>query len=403
MLVFFALALVVLLGFCGLAVDVGMLQLKQLQMQNAADAAALAASYTLGSGGITQATWDAAKADAGLDGFTDGQNGVLGPKPVQPATGTYAGNALAVQVTVQQTVNPVFFSGVRTVSAQSVALAPSSTACSYFLSQYATDSSIVDSQAQISAASGTCDVYLGAPYSFQEATSSGVHYLLPGSDAGTLSLSTVTPAATTNAVRMADPLISLPPPPFSPTCTHSGLFSVNVASKATLQPGTYCGGIEVNSSSNVTFKPGTYAIAGNLKISTSTVIGSQVLFYMTSLPGYPAGTISLNGTATLSAPSLPGPLQGILFYSDRSLPSGKQTNSVMLTATQLNGSGGTLDGITYLPGQEVSFMQSYLKGVQCFGIVADWINLVQGQVTFSSDYSALGGSPFSPTGRSLVQ
>ncbi len=41
MLVMFALTLTVLLAFCGLALDVGYMELTKLKLQNAADAAAL--------------------------------------------------------------------------------------------------------------------------------------------------------------------------------------------------------------------------------------------------------------------------------------------------------------------------------------------------------------------------
>jgi Flp pilus assembly protein TadG len=73
MLVLFACVLPVLILFCGLALDVGMLQLKQLQMQSAADAAALGAELQWErTTNYTTAGYTAqAQADAAVNGFTN--------------------------------------------------------------------------------------------------------------------------------------------------------------------------------------------------------------------------------------------------------------------------------------------------------------------------------------------
>jgi hypothetical protein len=56
---------------------VGALQLRQTRAQTAADAAALGAAYEM-LRGSPQSVWvSAGKADAGLNGFTDGVDGVV--------------------------------------------------------------------------------------------------------------------------------------------------------------------------------------------------------------------------------------------------------------------------------------------------------------------------------------
>ena len=79
MLINFFLFLSVLFLLSGLALDAGMLELRRLQLQHAADAAALGAIYERARG---LSDWVAAgKADAAMNGFTDGVNGVTSAVP----------------------------------------------------------------------------------------------------------------------------------------------------------------------------------------------------------------------------------------------------------------------------------------------------------------------------------
>ena len=68
-LVFTALALVVLIGFAGLAIDMGVLRYQKRILQSAADAAAIAGASNLASssGGVTTGAQNA----SATNGFTD--------------------------------------------------------------------------------------------------------------------------------------------------------------------------------------------------------------------------------------------------------------------------------------------------------------------------------------------
>jgi uncharacterized membrane protein len=66
--VFVAFALVALLCFLALAIDVGYLRYQRRQIQTAADAAALAGASELSYTGVSAA----AKADSSSNGYTDG-------------------------------------------------------------------------------------------------------------------------------------------------------------------------------------------------------------------------------------------------------------------------------------------------------------------------------------------
>ena len=399
MLVQIALTLTVLLGFCGLALDVGMLQLKKLQLQNAADAAALGASYSIGNAG---AAWDAAKAESALNGFPDDpSHGTTVGQPVKPTTGVYANNSSALQVTIQQNVNPIFFTGAQTLSAQATALAGTATACSYLLSVNSSQPSLSSANTPISSMSNGCSVYLGLPYAISNASSTGPLYLVNGPTVGAVSNGTVYPDAKPNIGTLPDPLTSMPAP-LSRGCDYS---SNAMLTKNTRFNGNtrFCGGFTISNDS-VVFPSAIYTVQGNISITGSSgITGTNVLFYMQPLADGSCGNISITGsTLTLSA-QITGAYQGILIYSDRSCPASSAGNGE-LQMNNVNGNGGSLDGILYLPGQEIYTSNAVLKGNHYFGVVADRINMANGSLSLSSDYSSLqNSSPFPPSGASLVQ
>ena len=117
MLVAFVLVLSVLLGCCGLALDIGLLELKQVQLQNAADAAALEATFQMeqeDTGTSASAIADytaAAVAGAAENGFVNNVNGVTVVVHMPPTAGLYAANQAAVQVLVSQPVSTIFKAG----------------------------------------------------------------------------------------------------------------------------------------------------------------------------------------------------------------------------------------------------------------------------------------------------
>src|SRR5579864_5468707 len=94
-----AAAMALILGLCGLAVDVGLLYTARRTMQTAADAAAIAGATALRD---AQTASSAARAAATLNGFTDGSNNVSVAVNNPPSSGTYSGNASYVEVVVTQ-------------------------------------------------------------------------------------------------------------------------------------------------------------------------------------------------------------------------------------------------------------------------------------------------------------
>ena len=121
-MVLVALSVTVLLGFLGLATDVGVLWATKRKAQTAADAAAVAgANATLGSDSSAYST--AATDVATLNGFTNGANGttitVSQPSPSGYPSGTY------VQVNITKSMSTYFLGvlGYRTIPITVSALA----------------------------------------------------------------------------------------------------------------------------------------------------------------------------------------------------------------------------------------------------------------------------------------
>lgn len=107
-----ALCLAVLMGFGGLAVDVGYWEYQQREQQNATDAAAIGGAqqlvYSSACPDQTDAS-SAAKADASKSGYTDGSSNVTVTVNNPPASGNFATSSCAVQVQITKKKIGTFF------------------------------------------------------------------------------------------------------------------------------------------------------------------------------------------------------------------------------------------------------------------------------------------------------
>jgi hypothetical protein len=388
MLIYIAAFLTVLIGCCGLMLDVGLMEGLQVQIQNAADAAAVGGAYALQSGSPVVAT---GTADATLNGFTQGVNNATVNISNPPGSGAYAGVSSAVQATITQPLSATFLPSLFTISAKATALVPP-TPCVYLLSQYYSGHSL---DAVNQTITGDCPFYIGLSYRIfgGSSNSSGSQFLLHGDIAN--STGSVTPAPI-NSAAMGDPLAYVPQPAFG-TCQYT---NTSVTSAATLQPGTYCGGLTINTTANVTLAPGVYVVAGNLTINGPTITGAGVTFFMTAGGGSSYGVCSITtyGNVSLSAPTT-GSWQGILFFSDRSMPPGQPELSLANWKTT-----SRVDGILYLVGQELLSSNIPLQGNNYLGIVADYFSIHNTGFVVGDNYSTLAnGNPFKAVGTGLVE
>jgi hypothetical protein len=487
-LALYAIGLTTLLGFSGLALDVGLLYTSRRQLQTAADAAAIAgANALLGSQSGSYQT--AAEEVASLNGFTNGQNNVTvtvgaPASPPNPSTGQY------VEADISRNV-PVYFLSILgystiNISVRAVAGTVNSSNCIYALNQSAPSSISLTGNFSLTASCGLIDCSTSA--TALSATGNGTIQTTSTGIAGNYSGAgnvTFTPTPKTGIAPVPDPLASLAAPTV-PTCsqqavTNSGSYTVNgnnqtvtvpaavyksgisiggnsnqvtfaggltygngislngnlggvtfnpgsyqsggtgnaisIAGNATtaftsgtysfcgpvaitgnntvtLSPGLYYGGINITGNATVSFNPGTYVIAGGgLSVTgNSNLSGQGVTFYLTSgSGGYGPLDITGNATINLSAPTS-GPLEGILFFQDRSIPN----NSA--ASTLVGNANSTFDGAVYFPTTALTFVGNSGSSGYTF-LIANSITMTgNSSTTLGSNYSSLSnGSPIKST------
>lgn len=160
-LVLTSLGMVVLLGFVGLATDVGVLFWQRHNLQIAADAAATAGALYESYG---EAARTAAVAAAASNGVNDGVDGAVVNVNLPPASGPAAGQTGFVEVVTSRPSSTVFMAlfgyNSITVSARAVAGSLPGVACIYLMNGSGTDLSLQGS-GTIEGPGGakTCGVY----------------------------------------------------------------------------------------------------------------------------------------------------------------------------------------------------------------------------------------------------
>ncbi len=394
-MVLICVALVAIVGMIAVVADFSFMQDQKNMMQTAADSAAMAGAEELNYGDLAAA----GKADAASNGYTDGQNGVTVAVNNPPSTGPNTANTAYVEAIVTMP-EPTYFLRVLgvssiSVSARAVAYQGGGPNCIYVMDPTASSAMSISGSAVIQSG---CGLLVDSSASNGLAANGGATITAPtiGVVGGYTSDSNVsfTPTPKTGVIAASDPLAYVQAPTVG-SCAHTN-FSLNgVGSSGSpyqLYPGTYCGGISVNGNSWLNFNPGTYVLAGGgmLIRSGAVMTGTGVTFYNTTgTGGY--GPIALSGSATvnLSAPTS-GPLAGILFFQDRSIPSSAAGSTIT------GNSSSSFDGALYFPTTQVTYSgNSSVNGYSI--VVADKL-VITGNSTVSNNYSSLTeGSPIKGT------
>lgn len=383
----FLVAVPVLAGTLAIGLETGQLYRVKRQMQNAADAAALAGAIDRIAAKSNDVITTTARFEAQRNGFTNGASGVVVTVNAPPTTGAHIATTGAVEVIITKTMSFSFgavihnwmgqtSSGfnmrVRSVAAQGTSSTSTTSAegCLVALTTAAeqgitftsfnnfdSDCTLV-SNGSTTSNSSSASVYVG---SFNNATlrsvwSRGSFYK------SSYNSMTLTNAAQVNQESYAvDPYASLANP--SPgSCTYNP-FSAPGGSAITLSPGTYCGGLTVSGYNNVYFTAGTYYIAnGDLRITSSNNVtcsnctgGAGVTFVLTQTTNnnndIGGVNISSENNVALPAPST-GPYAGILFYQDRRASVGTMTSTTKhFNVSSLN--NATLNGAIYFPNNRL--------------------------------------------------
>jgi hypothetical protein len=383
MLVFVAIAMVTLLGFLAMTLDVGSGNRQRRIEQTAADAAALGGAveiYKLSTdGNVIRA---AAKNIALRNGFPADDVTVTYP----PASGAYAGNNQYVEVVVNKNIQTIFGSifsySSLAVGARAVAGVGSfSLICLYSLDPNGSKAIEIEIGGEVDT---NCGIAINSTNpNALDTNSSG----LLSTDGSPIAVSggytggkTPIPAPSTGSTQVVDPLSYVTMPAVG-ACNHTGLLT---KSKDTvLTPGVYCGGINIDSKTT-TLSAGTYIMAGGgFTVGKSgVVIGVGVTIITTPDP---AGVYSFGGfdfstgcKATLSAPTA-DPFKGILWYAD---PAGP-TNYENIYACS---NGDPLVGALYLPTQKLTFQGSNTTTEVDGAVIAKNID-VKGKLVINSDTS----------------
>jgi len=395
-MVLICVSLVALMGMIGVVADFSFMQHQRNMMQTAADSAAMAGAQELSYGDQVAA----GKADAASNGYTDGASSVSVAINSPPTSGPNAGNSAYVEATVSKPEQTFFLRvlgfSTMTVSTRAVAYEGNGPNCIYVTDPSASGAMTTN---------GNVDVQSSCGLLVDSSSSSGMtaigNVTINASSVGIVGNYTangsvsITPTPKIGVIAATDPLANIQEPTVG-SCAHTN-FSLNGNSGSSSSPyqlyaGTYCGGISVHGNAVLHFNAGTYVLAGGgMGISANTTMtGTGVTFYdTTGTGGYGGITLNGNTTANLSAPTS-GPLTGILFFQDRSVPSTGAGSTITGNASS------TFDGALYFATTAVSFGgNSSINGYSI--VVADKLTL-SGNSSVGSNYSSLtGGSPIKGT------
>jgi Flp pilus assembly protein TadG len=343
---FFALLSPVLFGLIGGAVDLIVYERQQAQMQDAVDAAALAAAREASLKGWNQTTAESV-AQAMISGNLEGKTFSEQTKFTTMVNVDEDSRTVNVTLDMDQFSFFVlsYFRHDPQIRVRSSATSSNNTnVCVVGLDAAAAGTIAITDSAKVNAAD--CAVFSNSSATdglssldsgllkAQFACSSGGYEGMSGNYSST---------PTTDCPPLADPLAERIPP-VAGSCDETNL--VLSDETVSLNPGTYCGGINIKKNVNVTFKPGVYIIkdGGLLSKNQSVAMGDGVTFYFTG-----AGSrFSFDGTTEISfkAPSN-GPTAGILFFEDPASPAG--------TVFEIDSKkAATLLGTIYLPNGTLS-------------------------------------------------
>jgi hypothetical protein len=370
-IIIFSLALVPILGMTGLGLDYAMAMRADSKLQEATDAAALAAV-------ITRVPTVALRYQAAQAAFAANAptvvHAVATPVNVtsRQATVTSSGEVPTTLMRVLKVTKSDIGA-----SATAVKVFEGPPPCIVALNPVANDAVLMTGSANYTA--NNCTIHSNS--SSMAALSVDNNTTVNGATFCAVGETSVPPRLESLArdycEPVEDPFRSLLPPLIG-SCVASNL-EVSPKQTVTLSPGNYCGGLTLKGT--VTLRPGIYVIGGLLTITSQAVIkGDGDMFYLT---GANAGfTIDAGGSVNLS-PATSGSYSGILFFQDRYAHSG-------FTNTLAGGSNSTILGAIYTPTQTVRIAggSSVAQGPLFMPIVADKVEIT-GSVSASAASSSI--------------
>lgn len=451
-LILVVLSLFVLMGFLGLAIDVGNIRSSKQKLQGIADATALAGAVEISycNGLAVCSDMQTATQNAGTEnGFstttvtfetsqctipTGGSGNLLilnnGPCLVGSADPN-DGNTNVVETLAQMDV-PVYFAsivGLKSpvrISARSEAGLGNYHACVFDHKTEVGTGGKFNAPCGIQVDGNVTDQHNGG------ACNGSQIFATEGFNVSGTACSSnqITPAPVTSAPTLPDPLQYLTTNDLAPapaSCTDlstsaqwsklsasspTGYKSLGNGETITLQPGTYCAGssgtaLEISSGDSLDLLPGTFVFGGNVQLDgTATLQGNPdasvpVYGHDTNTLYFTSGTLvitSTNASVNLYAPTDTcgqDTLGGILLW----MASGNTS-----TFNLVNGAKNTYTGTVYAPSGTVDIQSGSNLGVYTL-FDANTIVLGDGGTTnVNNNYSSLAcGSPFKEATAVLVE
>ncbi len=451
MLVYFAVILSVLIGLCGMAVDVARMQMRSNQLPAAADAGALAAAGELAHGGSGSLYQTAATNDVAA---YESANGIPSTAAVStvisPTYGYYQNDNSTVQVTVTQSFPLIFmamFTGrsAATLSVKAVSQMPP---CMVFLGSPTVNPSghqdlwLASSKMQTFTAG--CPVYANDGI-LVDGSSSIYGGQVRSSSAGSMSsFGATTYAPIYNAPIINDPLAYISEPSVG-SCTNGSTpisdLSQSTGTTITLNPGTYCGktnstatyvpgpgaacnevaskitpaiDIEGKSTSTcpsdnsrstcsgiptVVFNPGLYVIVGGMTLDCVTAVSTGATLFFTQNSNVAYGQMNMTSTAwQVNAPNASSnqSIPGIVLMSARSWTG--TAEDFRFTFNTWNA-----DGVIYVTGTGIYASGTPMSAPNYLNIVASNLYNYGGAINAGTNYANLpAGNPLE-LNPSLVQ
>jgi Flp pilus assembly protein TadG len=400
-----ALLFPVLLGATGLGVEVSEWSVRQVELQRAADEAALAAGLAYSASNNSQTAATAGANVAELNGIAGSPTRNWSPSAllltdsgisVQQVAGIRNASDVAYQVVIQQSVPLIIaklFLNASTVPITASAWAeviptPAGQPC---LVALGTSSSAISMSGNGDIDATGCAVRSNGGIVLSGNASIDASSVYAGGSIATSSNASVTGTQHPNDGTIADPYANYPPIQTEFAALSAGSSGQAIDNSITLNPGTYSS-IDLSSKSQVTLNPGLYVVNGDINLSgNSSVTGSGVTIVSSG-----SFTISGNGTVNLTAPGTSpsgGAISGIVYAGTSS------------GAMSLSGNGSiTFDGVIYFPNGQASLSGNGATSTGssgCFELIAQTETL-SGNGGFSGNCSSLGAKSFSPVNTGTV-
>jgi Flp pilus assembly protein TadG len=388
-----ALSFMGMLGFAGLATEVGLWYVKKRSMQSAADSAAFSAAIALSTGNASTE----AQSVAGTYGFVDGSGGTTVTVNNPPTSGPNT-SASAVEVTISQpqtfTIARLFLSNALTIQARSVAVGASGNGCVLALDTANVTDDSLSGGATLNLSN--CSLYINSVSTHALSMSGGARInalsaFITGnySTSGGATLNT-TNGTFTGVAPIGDPYANVSIPSYS-GCNQTN-FHLSGGASQTLSVGSssvyvFCNGLNLSGGASLTLNPGIYVInGGSFNLSGGTTFnatgGVTIVLTGSTAAGYATANISGGANVSITAPTS-GPTAGLAFFQDRNAPS-SGTDSFSGGTTQ------TITGAIYFPHQAVNYSGGATAGgSNCTQLIA-YTMTFSGGSTFNNNCAGVG-------------